>query len=122
MTITLIRPLIDLDTRLRDIPELWLRYIEPRVFRGGFLPCWVWTGSIDQNGLALMRLPGHPQAEKRSVAVRRYVANIFWELPTRYYVSHNESCLHTHCVNPAHLVIKPAKHLMRVAGPDAEDA
>ena len=98
--ITLKHFIIDLDTPLNKIPRAWLQYIEPKVMRGGFLPCWVWTGKVHvHTGRGLFNYRG------KQVQAHRFVAQIFWDFPPEYWVK--LTCTTLNCVNPAHLVIEP---------------
>jgi hypothetical protein len=103
MSIILRRPLLDMHTRLSEIPEDWLKYIEPKIMRGSFLPCWVWTGGMDKYGYPMVR---HPML-RASVMAHRYVASMFWEFPDHYFVT--RTCHRINCLCPGHLVVQ-AEH------------
>lgn len=97
MGLVLIRPVINMETRLRDIPDDWLKFVEPKIIRGSFLPCWVWTGRLDRNGYPVLRHPlyGHLMAH-------RFVAGMFWQYPENWFVT--RTCHRINCLNPGHLV------------------
>jgi hypothetical protein len=99
MSIHLIRPIIDMDTRLRDIPLDWLRYVEPKIMRGPYLPCWIWAAQLDPNGYPLLRDPHL----KKVVMGHRWVARLFWSYPNEMYVT--QTCPRRNCVNPGHLLV-----------------
>ncbi len=99
MSIIIRRPIIDMETRLRDIPPDWLRYIEPRIIRGSFLPCWIWGGSTDRNGYPLMTCPYN----HKTVMAKRWVARLFWDYPESAFVS--DTCGHRNCLNPYHILV-----------------
>lgn len=92
------RPLFNLNTAFENVPKEWLNHIEPRVTRGPFLPCWVWHGSIDDNGYPRMRID-----DNKVVKVHRWVAGLFWDFPDDYYVKQTCGC--RNCVNPTHLKV-----------------
>ena len=92
------RPLVELHSRLGDIPIEWLRLNEPRLVRGAFLPCWIWSGRCDNNGYPLLKSP----VTGKYVMTRRFVAAMFWKFPDHYYVA--LSCNNINCLNPRHIV------------------
>ncbi len=96
--IKLKRPLIEMSSRLQDIPELWLKIIEPKIMRGPYLPCWVWTGAMDDDGFSIINAPGL----RKNYKGHRFVAELFWEFPQTFYVAH--TCQRPNCLYPAHLV------------------
>jgi hypothetical protein len=102
MSITNIRPITTMQTRLCDIPEDFLKYVEPKLMRGSFLPCWVWTGTMDRNGYPMVR---HPVGGL--IMAHRFVASLYWEFPEAYFVT--RTCHRINCVNPSHLVVQ-AEH------------
>ncbi len=102
--IKLKRPLIETTTRLCDIPEAWLKIIEPKIMRGPYLPCWVWTGAMNDDGDALILIPG------KQIKGHRFVAMMFWELPQTFYVGH--TCMRPNCLYPGHLIPQLTKHRM----------
>jgi hypothetical protein len=99
MSISRRRGLLTMDSRLSEIPPEWLKYIEPKVVRGSFLPCWIWTGVIDRNGYPFFRHPAHGQ-----IGVRGFITRMFWEYPDNYFVTN--ICHRINCVNPTHLVVQ----------------
>jgi len=96
--IKMIRPLVEMSSRISDCPPEWLRFIEPKLIRGSFLPCWIWTGAMDRNGYPVMK---HPETG-RFVSAQRYAARLFWEFPEEYYVA--TICQHRQCLCPRHIV------------------
>jgi hypothetical protein len=100
MTINIRRPIIDLDTRLRDIPQDWLTYIEPKILRGPYLPCWIWTAKTDKNGYPLIK---NPYDSEKYLMAHRVVAKMFWDFPDSFYVT--RTCPRNNCLNPGHLLV-----------------
>lgn len=100
MNVVLKRPLIDMDTRLRDIPIDWLRYVEPKIMRGPYLPCWIWTATLDSKGYPMML---DPYIKGKQVMVRRWVAGLFYDFDRSLYVPLR--CTRRNCVNPNHMYI-----------------
>ena len=98
MSIHLRRPLIDLETRLRDIPIDWLRYVEPKIMRGPYLPCWIWSGQLDRNGYPLMKDPHLG----KMVMGHIWIARLFWQFDDEYVT---RTCPRRNCVNPGHLLV-----------------
>jgi hypothetical protein len=98
MSITMKRPLTTLQTRLCDIPLGWLRFVEPKIMRGSFLPCWIWTGALDMSGYPVMRIPG----ETQNAMLHHFVAGMYWDYPPKYFVG--RTCQNINCLNPSHLV------------------
>ena len=111
MSITLKRPLVEMHSRLCDIPIEWLRSIEPKIQRAGFLPCWMWAGAVDGDGYPIMKEPGSKKGAL--VKVRPYVAHLFWDFPRGLKV--RTSCRALNCVNPRHLIV--VEPLVRNRGP-----
>jgi hypothetical protein len=98
LTISIRRPIIDMDTRLRDMPLDWLRYVEPKIMRGPYLPCWIWTGSVDKNGYPFIRDPHL----KKIVMCHIWVARMFYDFEGEYVT---RTCSRRNCVNPNHLLV-----------------
>lgn len=90
------RTLFNRNSKLVDVPQEWLRWIEPKIKIGAFAPCWIWIGAMERNGYPIMNVDGSV------VMVARYVASMFWDFPKSAYVVH--SCRARNCVNPNHLV------------------
>lgn len=99
MSITRKRAILTMDTRLAEIPPDWLKYIEHKIVRGSFLPCWIWQGTIDRNGYPFLR---HPQFGQ--IGARKFVAKMFWEFPDNWYVT--PTCHRINCLCPTHLVVQ----------------
>lgn len=95
------RPLINLLTQFGNVPKEWLNHIEPKIVRGPFLPCWVWSGALDRNGYPTFYVEGD------MVMAHRYVAKLFYIFPDEWYVT--QSCNVRNCLNPTHIVIKETK-------------
>jgi hypothetical protein len=96
-----LRPFFTMDTKLSEIPRDWLTVVEPRVVRGSFLPCWIWTGRLNTYGYPILNYVDAHTRKKTQMTVRRYVARIFWDLPEDWYVLMN--CQGVNCVNPHHM-------------------
>src|SRR5262245_25722082 len=101
MTITKIRPFFRPET-LEKVPPEWLRFVEPYVFRGAFLPCWVWAGNIDGRGYPRLHFRDPSTGKSKYIFVQRLVVQMFWDLPQRWYVK--RTCTTVNCVNPHHLL------------------
>jgi len=95
------RPLINLLTKLENIPKEWLNHVEPFIVRGPFLPCWVWSGALDKNGYPIKNVDG------KMMMMHRFVARLFYDFPDEWYVT--RSCNVQNCLCPSHLVIKATK-------------
>lgn len=95
------RPIFNMITRLENVPKEWLNHVEPKIMRGPFLPCWVWTGALDRNGYPVMQFEG------QTIMMHRFVAKIFYNFPDSWYVT--RSCNVQNCLNPAHIVVKPTR-------------
>lgn len=101
-----IRPLINMQSTLETIPTEWLRYIEPHVMRGRFLPCWIWMGATDKNGYPVLWIR---EGDSRSYKmVHRYVASLFYEFDRSMTV--RRTCGTLNCVNPSHIQITARHH------------
>jgi hypothetical protein len=96
------RPIINIKTSLENIPREWLVNVEPYIMRGQFLPCWLWMRSVDVAGYPTERMRDGKKMERRSM--RRYVAKMFYDFPSEYYVTNIPSCRYKNCLNPAHLL------------------
>jgi len=92
------RALINVRTSLENVPKEWLNQIEPKIFRGAFLPCWVWSGALDNNGYPIMNVDG------RQMSVAKMVAKIFYEFPEDWHV--DRSCHNKSCLNPNHIRVR----------------
>lgn len=99
MSITRKRPMLTMDSRLSEIPPDWIKWIEPKIVRGSFLPCWIWSGALDRNGYPLLRHPARGQ-----ISARRFVAEMFWDFPDIWFVTCN--CHHMNCLNPSHIIVQ----------------
>ena len=89
------------ETRLGDVPEEWLRHIEPHVRRGPFRPCWMWTGAVSGGKVMYPRTT----IKGKTFNVRRMVAEMFLNPPPGHWRV-KSTCGHAVCLNPAHLEIK----------------
>lgn len=98
-SVTLIRPLVNIEMKLRDIPRNWLIIIEPKIIRAGFEPCWIYTGGFVPNNRPIIRDPSNG----KMTTVQRVVAKMFWDFPDELWVY--LTCRRTDCVNPAHIWI-----------------
>jgi hypothetical protein len=98
--IVLIRPLVDMDTRLRDIPADWLRYIEHNILRMG--EHWYWRGTIDKGRYPMLY---HTETRKLLNA-KRFIAKLFWDFPDKFYVVNGpeRTCCEDACVRPTHIM------------------
>jgi hypothetical protein len=87
---------------LDNIPSAWLRFVEPHVVRGAFLPCWIWTGNIDEWGYPRLHFRDPSTGKSKYIFVHRLVVQMFWDVPQHWYVK--RSCNTVNCVNPHHLI------------------
>lgn len=106
MQITKKRPLINLQTRLENIPTAWLQNIEPRVQRRGFEDrgCWIWTGTVNGHGYPQLGIYDFEKDKRTTVEARRAIAHMFYNfLDDEVYV--RTRCGVRNCVNPNHIVV-----------------
>ncbi len=96
------RALIDLDSKLRDIPPVFARDILPKISWYGFEPCWIWFGSVDQKGYPILRRVD-AAGKKQQFMARRLVASCFWTYPKDAVIK--LSCESINCLNPNHFII-----------------
>lgn len=91
-----------------------MKFIEPKMVRGIFLPCWIWGGTYhkyqkDHYGeiaypqVRLPIHPGRPDLGMKPQYVHRYLARVFWDFPQNFVVY--RTCGRTDCVNINHFVI-----------------
>lgn len=92
------RALINLHTQLENIPKEWLNIIEPKVFRGAFLPHWIWSGAVSTDGYPVIYVDG------KQVRVLKFISKIFYEFPDDWHV--DLSCHYPGCVNPNHIRVR----------------
>ena len=104
--ITKKRPLIDLTTKLADIPRIWLQMVEPRLTRSG--TCWLWDGATFADGEPLLNYTNVETGKRNTRRVKRIIADIFWEMKDHYDIVH--ACGNTNCLNPAHFYISVLHH------------
>lgn len=100
------RPLIIMETKLKDIPEAWLRYVEPRIKREGM--CWLWQGATNDRGepvIAYYNLKSH---RRNTRLVKWIIAELFWVMKRGMEVIHH--CGTTICLNPSHFYISSKHH------------
>ncbi len=97
------RPLITLDSKLRDIPAAMARDILPHVTWYGFEPCWIWFGAVAHNGSPILRRTNPSTKKIEQHSVRRLVAGYFWEFGSDVYC--RMTCDQVNCVNPNHIVL-----------------
>lgn len=93
------RPLINMDTPLKEIPKDWLDHVEHRVMRGGFLPCWQDKYAVGANGYPQIKDPNTGIV----TTVQRFVASIFWDFSPHLRV--RMMCRNRSCVYPHHMYI-----------------
>jgi hypothetical protein len=87
---------------LDNIPREWLRFVEPHVVRGAFLPCWIWAGNIDEHGYPRLHYRDPSTRKSKYIYVHRLIVRMFWDVPERWYVKRR--CDTVNCVNPHHLI------------------
>ena len=98
-----IRPLLTLETKLRDVPVEWLQHVAPYVMLKGFAPCWIWGGSVTDKGYPVMRPVDPVTGKQLRVYIRPMIAKMFWDYQKGCHV-HNV-CNTLNCVNPSHMYI-----------------
>jgi hypothetical protein len=91
------RALINLHTQLENIPKEWLNVIEPKVFRGAFLPHWIWSGAVCKSYPVIY-------VDRKQIGALRFIAKIFYEFPDDWHV--DLSCHYPGCVNPNHIRVR----------------
>lgn len=96
-----LRPFFDLDTKLKLVPEDWLKYIEPRIVRSE--TCWLWDGALDMYGEPLMSFYDPVTKKRTTKRVKVFVAEMFWEGVAGHEVVH--TCGLLNCLNFAHFYI-----------------
>lgn len=91
-----------------------MRYIEPKIIRGTFLPCWEWGGryQVTKAGTPYERhyptvninaVPLDHSSELITHYVHRFMAETFWEIPPGHVVY--RLCENERCVNPNHMSV-----------------
>lgn len=101
---------ITLRTNLKDIPDSWRQFIEPRIERPSknsmHFPCWLWQGAIGTSGEPVMmwRNP-MKDFQRENVPVKIVIAELFWPGFKRnvHHVYHE--CGAKNCLHPAHFLV-----------------
>lgn len=94
--------------------EMILQFIEPKIVRGSYLPCWRWGGKhqyfnknkANEYSYPVIGIPIDPIRPKngRKVEyVHRYMAATFFHMKPKEIVF--RTCFHSDCVNPQHFAI-----------------
>jgi len=94
--------------------EKIMRYIEPKIIREGFLPCWMWGGSykvVKPNTpyeraypiVRINKIPLDHKSELEEFYVHRFMAETFFDIEPGQVVI--RLCGKTDCVNPNHLQV-----------------
>lgn len=94
------KPVISLDSRLRDIPREWLTHFEPRVFRSQQHDCWLWMGAM-KGGLPLIK----SWESGTTVSAPRLMMKMFFDFEDEGHYVRRTGCPRVNCVNPAHYVV-----------------
>lgn len=102
------RLLLELTTKLADIPREWLRYIEPRIVRPKDSTCWLWDGACDADGEPVLNYKNLVTGKRNTRRLKVIIAEIFWEMKKHFDVIHE--CGTTNCLNPWHFYISVAHH------------
>ena len=100
---------IHLDTPLGQVPNEWLRYIEPYIERTSVKKGdhWIWVGPMRGRNQEPWITWTHPVTGRRTGrVVKRLVVDIFYHRPSdtaykRVIVGH--ACGISNCLNPMHL-------------------
>lgn len=96
------KPVINLDSRLRDIPKDWLMYFEPYIYRCSDHSCWLWLRQMI-GGLPVMRCPS---TGRKNVSAPRVMMRLFFDFDDTYYVRRVKSkCPRKNCMNPNHYIV-----------------
>ncbi len=98
------RPLIEMDTKLENIPREWLEFVEPRLQRPKDSTCWLWPGAKDREGEPVIHVT--VEGKRKTIRVKRLIAKIFWEMKQHFDVIHE--CGVINCLNPSHFYITAA--------------
>lgn len=97
--------------------ERIVRFIEPKITRGIFLPCWLWSGrhqyfnrgsAHNEYMYPTVNMPidiNNPDLGRKVVYVHRFMAETFFHVEPGEIVYHVPECQYKNCVNPAHLVV-----------------
>ena len=110
-----LRPVVTLQTPLGDVPEEWLRLIEPKISRYNFLKsedsvqCWIWTGTINENrhrsnsSYPVIWVWDGVENRDRRAKVQRFICQMFWDVAVfdKDWQVH-QFCGTSNCVNPSH--------------------
>lgn len=94
------RNLLTLNTPLKDIPEAWLKYIEPKIVRDAD-DHWLWQGQHLKDGEPGLSFFNVVTGHRNTRRVKRMIAEMFWTLLRRHDVVHQ--CGILSCLNPSHL-------------------
>lgn len=97
------RPMITLETKMRDIPAPFAHDILPHLTFYGFEPCWIWMHTVDQKGYPVWRRKSAYTGKRESLSIRQQVARLFWHFASDGVV--RMTCETVNCLNPAHMAI-----------------
>lgn len=97
------RPMLTLNSKMRDIPPLFAHDVMPQLTFWGFEPCWIWMGPIDQYGYPMLRRKDPATGRRGYIAMRQYVSRMFWDFAADGVV--RLTCPNINCLNPAHMVM-----------------
>ena len=96
-----VRPYFGIETKLKNIPNDWLTFIEPKIIRA--TTCWLWQGQCDVYGEPILAHT-HPVTKKRTTSrIKSMVMKMFWTGIESREITHK--CGNLNCVNPHHLVV-----------------
>lgn len=93
-------PLLTLETKLKDIPEGWLHWIEKHVRRQED-GCWIWIGAHDTDGEPVLNFYNPVTGKRNTRRVKRMIGEMFWTIHRGIDMVHQ--CKVLSCINPGHL-------------------
>jgi hypothetical protein len=98
------RPLLTMMTPFGDVPEYWLRRIEPQIVRSKEHTCWIWQGAHDKEGEPVINFTNEITGARNTRRAKRAIADIFFVVKRMWDVLHG--CGNLSCLNPAHFKVE----------------
>ena len=104
-----LRPLLTMETKLRDIPRIWMDHeLEHHIIRPADTTCWLWTGALDKDGSPIKGIKNLDTGKRGTVRLKKVVARIFWSFPD--HIDIIQKCGSTNCLNPSHFYLSRSHH------------